>query len=63
MKTTIISGSQRENSQSLKVSKYLNNQWQKNFGQSEIIELAKLNLPFWSSTPDCESAWESIRKK
>lgn len=49
MKYAIICGSHRENSQSLKVAKYLKLRIEKLYPTSEIylLELATANIPFW----------------
>jgi len=46
MKITIISGSQRANSQSLNVAKYLQSLAGSHFSESTVYDLHHLNLPF-----------------
>ena len=48
MKLTIIAGSQRANSQSLKVAHYLNKVAMEHFAGIDIIDLHALNLPLWN---------------
>lgn len=65
MKITIISGSQRTGSQTLKISKFLEYNLQKLGVSAQIIELATLNLPFShteQANKDTESQakWQSV---
>ncbi|MGX9419388.1 NAD(P)H-dependent oxidoreductase [Vibrio sp. RC27] len=53
MKLTIISGSQRGNSQSLNVARYLKKMSSKGFKEVQIMDLFDLNLPFWN-----EGVWQ-----
>lgn len=58
-KITIISGSHRKGSESLKVSKVLQEKLEAHSScdKADIIDLAELNLPFWSeSYSDSEQA-------
>ncbi|WP_193277909.1 NADPH-dependent FMN reductase [Vibrio navarrensis] len=53
MNITIVSGSQRANSQSAKVAYYLQTLSQKHFTQVNVLDLHQLNLPFWN-----EGVWQ-----
>ncbi|MBE3670740.1 NADPH-dependent oxidoreductase [Vibrio navarrensis] len=53
MNITIVSGSQRANSQSAKVAHYLQTLAQKHFTQVNVLDLHQLNLPFWN-----EGVWQ-----
>ncbi len=59
MKYAIICGSQREDSQSLKVARYIENQIKALFPESEtyLLELATANVPFWDP-----SIWAGAEK-
>lgn len=48
MKLTIISGSQRAQSQSFNVAKYLKHIAAPHFDQTQILDLHELNLPLWN---------------
>ncbi|BDR16436.1 NAD(P)H-dependent oxidoreductase [Vibrio sp. STUT-A11] len=48
MKLTIIAGSQRSQSQSLNVAKYLSHIATPHFDQIQILDLHELNLPLWN---------------
>lgn len=53
MKITIVSGSQRANSQSLSVARYLASLASEHFETTNILDLHQLNLPFWN-----EGVWQ-----
>ena len=53
MNITIVSGSQRANSQSLNVANYLQTLATTHFNQSTILDLHQLELPFWN-----EGVWQ-----
>ncbi|KJY81856.1 reductase [Vibrio galatheae] len=53
MNITIVSGSQRANSQSLNVARYLQSVAKPHFEQIEILDLHQLNLPLWN-----EGVWQ-----
>ncbi|EJN6827934.1 NADPH-dependent FMN reductase [Vibrio cidicii] len=53
MNITIVSGSQRANSQSANVAHYLQTLAQKHFNQVNVLDLHQLNLPFWN-----EGVWQ-----
>jgi NAD(P)H-dependent FMN reductase len=53
MNITIVSGSQRENSQSLNVANYLKNLSTSHFDTVTVLDLHQLNLPFWN-----EGVWQ-----
>ncbi|EJK2115500.1 NADPH-dependent oxidoreductase [Vibrio navarrensis] len=53
MNITIVSGSQRANSQSTNVAHYLQTLAQKHFTQVNVLDLHQLNLPFWN-----EGVWQ-----
>ncbi|MEI8598782.1 NAD(P)H-dependent oxidoreductase [Vibrio sp. M60_M31a] len=53
MKITIVSGSQRANSQSLSVARYLKSLSLEHFDAADILDLHQLNLPFWN-----EGVWQ-----
>ncbi|ELV8625301.1 NAD(P)H-dependent oxidoreductase [Vibrio cidicii] len=53
MNITIVSGSQRANSQSANVAHYLQTLAQKYFNQVNVLDLHQLNLPFWN-----EGVWQ-----
>lgn len=57
MKLTIVSGSQRANSQSLNVARFLKQHGLQEFDQVEILDLHELNLPFWN-----EGVWQGIQE-
>ena len=69
MELLIISGSQREKSQSAKVATYLSEltDLTSQFTQSEHIELCKQSLPFWDGNDDTKfdlpSNWGEISQK
>ena len=69
MKLTLVSGSHRQNSQSLKVTKYLEKQaWASGFETTKIIDLAQENLPLWNegvwqNTPEWQKAWGPLAKE
>jgi len=48
MKLSIISGSQRVQSQSLNVANYLDKIAKKNFKESQVFDLYELNFPLWN---------------
>lgn len=48
MKLTIISGSQRAQSQSLRVARYLEQTADSHFDDVSIVDLHELDLPFWN---------------
>jgi len=48
MKLTLIAGSQRAQSQSLKVALYLNKIAKSYFDEIDILDLYELNLPLWN---------------
>lgn len=53
MKITIVSGSQRANSQSLVIAKYLQTLATPLFSESSVLDLHQLDLPFWN-----EGVWQ-----
>ncbi|WP_295893691.1 NADPH-dependent FMN reductase [uncultured Vibrio sp.] len=53
MKITIVSGSQRAQSQSLTVANYLQSLADTHFDEVEVLDLHQLNLPFWN-----EGVWQ-----
>lgn len=53
MNITIVSGSQRANSQSANVAHYLQTLAQKHFTLVNVLDLHQLNLPFWN-----EGVWQ-----
>ncbi|MDC5818787.1 NADPH-dependent FMN reductase [Vibrio europaeus] len=53
MNLTIVSGSQRDNSQSLNVARFLESLSEKHFESINILDLHQLNLPFWN-----EGVWQ-----
>ena len=57
MKLTIVSGSQRANSQSLNVARFLKQHGLQEFDQVEILDLHELNLPFWN-----EGVWQGSQE-
>ncbi|KJY81285.1 NADPH-dependent FMN reductase [Vibrio nigripulchritudo] len=58
MKIAIIAGSQRANSQSLKVGQYLEKVSKAHgFDESKVYDLAEINLPFWN-----EGVWEGTEE-
>ncbi len=48
MNLTIVSGSQRAQSQSLNIAHYLTNLGKAHFNQVDILDLHQLDLPFWN---------------
>ncbi|MCG9596121.1 NAD(P)H-dependent oxidoreductase [Vibrio sp. Isolate25] len=48
MKLTIVSGSQRADSQSLQVAHYLSTLANSEFAEIDILDLHQLNLPLWN---------------
>ena len=69
MKLTLISGSHRQNSQSLKVAKYLEKQaLVLGFEHTKIIELAQTHVPMWDEgvwqkTPKWQEVWTPISRE
>lgn len=57
MKITIVSGSQRSNSQSLSVAHYLTSLCSTSFDTVNILDLHELNLPFWN-----EGVWQNTEE-
>jgi hypothetical protein len=57
MKITIVSGSQRANSQSLNVAKYLQTLAKQHFTKSTVLDLHALNLPLWN-----EGVWQGTEE-
>ncbi|NVC95312.1 NAD(P)H-dependent oxidoreductase [Vibrio natriegens] len=57
MKITIVSGSQRANSQSLSVARYLKSLSLEHFDTADILDLHQLNLPFWN-----EGVWQQTEE-
>lgn len=57
MKITIVSGSQRANSQSLQVARYLKSLSLEHFDTADILDLHQLNLPFWN-----EGVWQQTEE-
>ena len=57
MKITIVSGSQRANSQSLSVAHYLKLLSSEHFDTANILDLHQLNLPFWN-----EGVWQQTEE-
>ncbi|MCF7480726.1 NAD(P)H-dependent oxidoreductase [Vibrio sp. J1-1] len=57
MKITIVSGSQRANSQSLQVARYLKSLSLEHFNTADILDLHQLNLPFWN-----EGVWQQTEE-
>ncbi len=57
MKITIVSGSQRSNSQSLSVAHYLKSLCSTSFDTVNILDLYELNLPFWN-----EGVWQNTEE-
>ncbi|WMN89258.1 NAD(P)H-dependent oxidoreductase [Vibrio parahaemolyticus] len=57
MKITIVSGSQRANSQSLQVARYLKSLSLDHFDTADILDLHQLNLPFWN-----EGVWQQTEE-
>jgi NAD(P)H-dependent FMN reductase len=53
MNITIVSGSQRENSQSLNIAKYLQTLAEPLFEETTVLDLHELNLPLWN-----EGVWQ-----
>ena len=53
MKLTIVSGSQRANSQSLNVAYYLQTLADRHFNKVTVLDLHQLKLPFWN-----EGVWQ-----
>ncbi len=53
MNITIVSGSQREHSQSLNVAYYLQTLAEPHFDKATVLDLHQLNLPFWN-----EGVWQ-----
>ncbi|MDK9762056.1 NAD(P)H-dependent oxidoreductase [Vibrio sp. D420a] len=53
MKITIVSGSQRAQSQSLNVANYLQKLASSYFDDTTVLDLHQLNLPFWN-----EGVWQ-----
>ncbi|MEZ8099088.1 NADPH-dependent FMN reductase [Vibrio bivalvicida] len=53
MNITIVSGSQRDNSQSLNVARYLESLSAKHFETINVLDLHQLNLPLWN-----EGVWQ-----
>jgi len=66
MSVVIVSGSQRPDSQSLKVSEFLQNFLKENFKvEGHLINLAEEKFPFWSPTVQDElksTNWETHNK-
>jgi azobenzene reductase len=66
MNISIICGSHRQNSQSLKISNYIQSDLKKLFPEieTEIIELQKLNLPFFdfgiTQKPEVAEVWNPV---
>jgi len=67
MKITIVSGSQRANSQSLVVGQYLQKLANSHFSETEVIDLHSINLPLWNEGVWQGSAeweqWKPVAKK
>ena len=68
MKITLISGSHRPNSQSLKVAKYLEQRAIDLGFESKTIDLAQENLPMWNEgvwqkTQQWQEVWGNISKE
>ncbi len=69
MKLTLISGSHRQNSQSLKVAKYLEKRaLALDFKETKVIDLSQENLPmwdeeFWQNTSKWQKAWGEISEE
>ena len=67
MKSTIVSGSQRANSQSLVVGQYLQKLANSHFSETEVIDLHSINLPLWNEGVWQGSAeweqWKPVAKK
>lgn len=57
MKLTIIAGSQRAQSQSLNVARYLKKVSQQHFDEIDIIDLHEEQLPFWN-----EGVWSGTQE-
>lgn len=57
MNITIVSGSQRSQSQSLNVAHYLQSLSQAHFEQVNVLDLHELNLPFWN-----EGVWQKTEE-
>lgn len=57
MNITIVSGSQRSQSQSLNVAHYLKSLSQAHFEQVNVLDLHELNLPFWN-----EGVWQKTEE-
>lgn len=57
MKLTIISGSQRAQSQSLRVANYLDKIAKEHFTTSRIFDLHELNFPLWN-----EGVWQGTEE-
>jgi len=57
MNITIVSGSQRENSQSLNVANYLQILSTHHFEKAIVLDLHQLNLPFWN-----EGVWKGTEE-
>ncbi len=57
MKITIVSGSQRANSQSLSVAHYLKSLCSTSFDTVNVLDLYELNLPFWN-----EGVWQNTEE-
>ncbi|MDX1303566.1 NAD(P)H-dependent oxidoreductase [Photobacterium sp.] len=57
MNITIVSGSQRTNSQSLNVARYLESLSLELFDKANILDLHQLNLPFWN-----EGVWQQTEE-
>jgi len=57
MNITIVSGSQRSQSQSLTVAHYLESIAQAHFEKTDVIDLHELNLPLWN-----EGVWQKTEE-
>ncbi len=68
MSILVISGSQRRNSQSLKVSKFVIETLKKDFDvESELLDLCDIQLPWWTDHKDSkdiqENEWVKVKNK
>ena len=63
MKLVVVTGSHHENSQSLKVGKHLVDEGEKIGFEGEVIDLATLNLPFWTGKDSSHENWKAIESK
>ena len=68
MKTHIVSGSHRLNSQSLKISKYLQRQIEKQGGSTTLTDLSRSSLPLWDERMwegdvECLKMWSPIAEQ